>query len=81
MSKYYRFFQDNPNFDPSRCCAFQCDLTSDDLGVTVPHDSVDVVSMIFVLSAIHPEKMESALSNIIKARTPETKQRKILLIL
>lgn len=70
-SKYYPFSQDNPNFDPSRCCAFQCDLTSDDLRVTVPHDSVDVVSMIFVLSAIHPEKMESALSNIIKARTPE----------
>lgn len=62
------FIQDNPNYDPSRCSAFQCDITNDDLSGNVPQDSVDVVSMIFVLSAIHPDKMEAALSNIIKAR-------------
>ncbi|XP_056016470.1 tRNA N(3)-methylcytidine methyltransferase METTL6-like isoform X2 [Ostrea edulis] len=65
-----QFVKDNPDYDPERCCAFQCDITSDDLSVTIPHDSVDVVSMIFVLSAIHPDKMEAALTNIIKVMKP-----------
>lgn len=65
-----QFVKDNPNYDPSRCSAFQCDITNDDLSGNVPQDSVDVVSMIFVLSAIHPDKMEAALSNIIKVMRP-----------
>ncbi|XP_062573437.1 tRNA N(3)-methylcytidine methyltransferase METTL6-like [Saccostrea cucullata] len=65
-----QFVKDNPEYDSTRCCAFQCDLTKDHLSVSIPQDSVDVVSIIFVLSAIHPDKMEAALSNIIKVMKP-----------
>lgn len=45
---------------------FQCDLTKDDLLDNIPADSVDVVTLIFVLSAIHPDKMHLVLRNIYK---------------
>uniref|UniRef100_K1QWQ1 tRNA N(3)-methylcytidine methyltransferase n=1 Tax=Magallana gigas TaxID=29159 RepID=K1QWQ1_MAGGI len=35
-----QFVKDNPNYDPSRCSAFQCDITNDDLSGNVPQDSV-----------------------------------------
>ena len=34
------------------------------LRCSIPEDDVDVASMIFVLSAIHPEKFISALENV-----------------
>lgn len=43
---------------------FQCDLTKDDLLENIPPNSVDVAMLIFVLSAVHPEKMHLVLSNI-----------------
>lgn len=47
---------------------FQCDLTKDDLLENVPADSVDIVTLIFVLSAIHPDKMHLVLRNIYKVK-------------
>lgn len=47
---------------------FQCDLTKDDLLDNIPPDSVDVVTLIFVLSAIHPDKMHLVLRNIYKVK-------------
>uniref|UniRef100_G3NA76 Methyltransferase like 6 n=1 Tax=Gasterosteus aculeatus TaxID=69293 RepID=G3NA76_GASAC len=54
----------NPLYTPERCCAFQCDLTKDDLRTQVPEGGVDVVTLIFVLSAVHPDKMQLVLQNI-----------------
>ncbi|KAJ3597507.1 hypothetical protein NHX12_001030 [Muraenolepis orangiensis] len=56
-------------YRPERCKAFRCDLTQDDLRHHVPQASVDVVTLIFVLSAIHPDKMARALENIFRVRT------------
>ncbi|XP_044065432.1 tRNA N(3)-methylcytidine methyltransferase METTL6 isoform X2 [Siniperca chuatsi] len=64
------FVKQNPLYSPERCCAFQCDLTKDDLRENVPEGSVDVVTLIFVLSAIHPDKMKLALQNISKVLKP-----------
>lgn len=47
---------------------FQCDLTKDDILENIPADSVDVVTLIFVLSAIHPDKMHLVLKNIYKVK-------------
>ncbi|GFZ15552.1 S-adenosyl-L-methionine-dependent methyltransferases superfamily protein [Actinidia rufa] len=41
----------------TRVNAFVCDLTADDLSKQISTSSVDIVTMIFVLSAVSPEKM------------------------
>lgn len=64
------FVKENRLYNTERCKAFQCDLTKDNLLENVPADSVDVVMLIFVLSAIHPEKMQLALENIYKILKP-----------
>ncbi|XP_040021226.2 tRNA N(3)-cytidine methyltransferase METTL6 isoform X1 [Gasterosteus aculeatus] len=60
----------NPLYTPERCCAFQCDLTKDDLRTQVPEGGVDVVTLIFVLSAVHPDKMQLVLQNISRVLKP-----------
>ncbi|XP_038652774.1 tRNA N(3)-methylcytidine methyltransferase METTL6 isoform X1 [Scyliorhinus canicula] len=64
------FVKQNRLYKVERCKAFQCDLTKDDLLQNMPVDSVDVVTLIFVLSAIHPDKMQLALENIHKILKP-----------
>ncbi|XP_033836861.1 tRNA N(3)-methylcytidine methyltransferase METTL6 [Periophthalmus magnuspinnatus] len=64
------FVKQNPLYSPERCCAFQCDLTKDDLRDQIPENSVDVITLIFVLSAIHPDKMKQALENISRVVKP-----------
>uniref|UniRef100_A0A2K5EQ32 tRNA N(3)-cytidine methyltransferase n=1 Tax=Aotus nancymaae TaxID=37293 RepID=A0A2K5EQ32_AOTNA len=51
------YVKQNPLYDTERCKVFQCDLTKDDLLDHVPPESVDVVMLIFMLSAIHPDKI------------------------
>ncbi|XP_063054583.1 tRNA N(3)-methylcytidine methyltransferase METTL6 [Engraulis encrasicolus] len=58
------FVKQNSLYSPERCLAFQCDLTKDDLRDNIPAESVDVATLIFVLSAIHPDKMLQALQNL-----------------
>ena len=43
---------------------FQCDLTADKLTSSIPPSSVDLVSLIFVLSSVTPEKMATVVENI-----------------
>lgn len=54
----------DPRYDENKIKAFQADLTQDKLLDNVEAESVDLVTMIFVLSAIHPDKFTSVLSNI-----------------
>jgi methyltransferase-like protein 6 len=56
----------NPLYDESYCKAFECDLTRDELTLTIPSMSVDFVLLIFVLSAINPDKMATVVLNIHK---------------
>ena len=44
--------------------AFQCDITHDKLTTHVCEESIDITTVIFVLSSISPEKMLPALENI-----------------
>ncbi|XP_016046558.1 tRNA N(3)-methylcytidine methyltransferase METTL6 isoform X1 [Erinaceus europaeus] len=60
----------NPLYNPERCKVFQCDLTTNDLLEHVPPESVDAVMLIFVLSAVHPDKMRLVLRNIHKVLKP-----------
>lgn len=53
--------KENPLYDTSRCSAFVCDVTSDDWNAPFDKGSLDIISFIFVLSAINPDKMKDVL--------------------
>jgi len=57
-------------YDTRRCKAFVCDIANEDIADTVPKASVDVVSMIFVLSALRPDKFAAALRRIYDVLKP-----------
>uniref|UniRef100_G3MRN9 tRNA N(3)-methylcytidine methyltransferase n=1 Tax=Amblyomma maculatum TaxID=34609 RepID=G3MRN9_AMBMU len=65
-----QFVTTHPLYNKRFITAFQCDLTKDRLVDIVPREGVDVVTMIFVLSAIHPDKMGQALRNIYETLKP-----------
>ncbi|GMF51495.1 unnamed protein product [Phytophthora fragariaefolia] len=61
--------QQNAEFDPTRCRAFVCDIAQEELhGVAA--ESIDIVLMVFVLSAIPPESFGCALRKIYAALKP-----------
>nr|KAG5707632.1 hypothetical protein BaRGS_031014 [Batillaria attramentaria] len=64
-----QFVKEHPCYDSSRCTAFHADVTVG-LTSTVPANSVDITTMIFVLSAIHPDKMLQALRSVLEVLKP-----------
>ncbi|XP_043195061.1 tRNA N(3)-methylcytidine methyltransferase METTL6-like [Amphibalanus amphitrite] len=58
------FVKSHQLYDDSRVHAFVHDITSSSLSEQVPDGSVDIVSLIFVLSAINPDKLCSVVKNI-----------------
>ncbi|KAL2551625.1 S-adenosyl-L-methionine-dependent methyltransferase superfamily protein [Forsythia ovata] len=59
------------DFAEARVNAFVCDLTVDDISQQISPSSVDIVTMVFVLSAVAPEKMPVVLQNIRKILKPD----------
>ncbi|XP_033294844.1 tRNA N(3)-methylcytidine methyltransferase METTL2A isoform X1 [Orcinus orca] len=62
--------QTNSAYDPSRCFAFVHDLCDEDKSYPVPGDSLDVIILIFVLSAIIPDKMQNAINRLSRLLKP-----------
>uniref|UniRef100_H2YTR8 tRNA N(3)-methylcytidine methyltransferase n=1 Tax=Ciona savignyi TaxID=51511 RepID=H2YTR8_CIOSA len=62
--------KDNPGFSKKNCNAFQCDISTQSLCDNIQENSVDLVTLIFVLSAIHPNKFEFVFENIHKVLKP-----------
>ncbi|KAF9420070.1 hypothetical protein BGZ94_009226 [Podila epigama] len=60
----------NPAYDPKRGKAFVWDLAGDDIPPEVEPESMDVLVLIFVLSALHPDKWENAMNNLYKLLKP-----------
>ncbi|BFI39583.1 tRNA N(3)-methylcytidine methyltransferase METTL6 [Marchantia polymorpha subsp. ruderalis] len=52
------------DFTESRVKAFVCDATSDSLVETISPASVDVVTLVFMLSAVGPDKMPAVVRNV-----------------
>ena len=50
------YCQENEDYDTSRCHAFVCDIADTDKDMPFPDNSLDIITMIFVLSAIAPER-------------------------
>jgi len=64
------FVKQHPNYDERRVKAFECDITTDSLFTELSENSVDLVSLIFVLSAIHPTKHSKVFSNLARVLRP-----------
>ncbi|KAG0491612.1 hypothetical protein HPP92_005010 [Vanilla planifolia] len=58
------------DFRDDQINAFVCDLLSEDFNDLIPSSSVDIVTMVFMLSAVAPEKMSFVLRNIRKVLKP-----------
>lgn len=64
------FVKQHPLYDESIVKAFQCDITTDAICQTIASDSIDLISMIFVLSAIHPSKFEIVFAHLFRLLKP-----------
>ncbi|XP_006897932.1 PREDICTED: methyltransferase-like protein 2A [Elephantulus edwardii] len=62
--------QANSEYDPSRCLAFVHDLCDEDKSYPVPKDSLDIIILIFVLSAVVPDKMQKAVTRLSRLLRP-----------
>jgi len=62
--------KEHADYDPTRCQAFVYDITDPDM--TLPFDlaSLDIIIMIFVLSAVCPEKMQAAVDRLASMLRP-----------
>jgi methyltransferase-like protein 6 len=62
----------NADYDTNRCNAFVCDVTKPGslLESLTPEVKVDIVTLIFVMSALHPNKMRDAVENIASVIKP-----------
>ncbi|CAF1428407.1 unnamed protein product, partial [Didymodactylos carnosus] len=72
-SRAIQLVKSNEYYDTKRICAFVCDLTADnccDIFHENIREQVDIVSMVFVLSAIHPDKMKQVLNNVYNVLKP-----------
>lgn len=54
--KAVELVKSNTEYDPKKCHAFVCDIAAESVEFPFPEDSLDVILIIFVLSAITPEK-------------------------
>ncbi|KAM4717192.1 serine/threonine-protein kinase tousled-like 2 isoform 3-T3 [Anableps anableps] len=60
----------NPEYDLNRCFAFVRDLSDVEACYPIPDGSLDVIVLIFVLSALHPDKMQDSLSRLARLLKP-----------
>ena len=58
--------RDHPNYDETRMKAFEADITEGDLDAKLQNEKVNLVSLVFVLSAIKPEAFLKTVKNISK---------------
>ncbi|KAF7239179.1 Methyltransferase-like protein 2 [Varanus komodoensis] len=62
--------QAHPEYDTSRCFAFVHDLCETQMPFPIPDETLDVVVLIFVLSAILPEKMQGIIIRLSQLLKP-----------
>uniref|UniRef100_UPI00398F7D2F tRNA N(3)-cytidine methyltransferase METTL2 n=1 Tax=Pristiophorus japonicus TaxID=55135 RepID=UPI00398F7D2F len=60
----------NSGYDSSRCLAFVHDLCDAQATYPVPDGNLDIIILIFVLSAIHPDKMQAVIKRLSQLLKP-----------
>lgn len=64
------FVQKNPLYSKDKVNAFQCDVTTEDIFNNIEKGTLDIITIIFVLSAIHPDKFKSVVENMFQLLKP-----------
>lgn len=64
------FVRSNSLYDSKHITAFQCDITTQQVHAHIASESLNVCTMIFVLSAIHPDKFSDVIRNLWKLLKP-----------
>lgn len=62
--------QQNPLYSAEHMSAFASDITTPDIFEQIQPESVDIVTLVFVLSAIHPDKFEVVATNLNRLLKP-----------
>ena len=57
-------------YSDDKCHAFVCDISQKSLQVPIPEESLDLITMIFVLSALNPDDMAHCIQNLSKYLKP-----------
>lgn len=60
----------NSEYNAGRCFAFVHDLSDETALYPVPDGSLDVIVLVFVLSALHPDRMQSSINRLSKLLKP-----------
>ncbi|XP_066497339.1 mRNA N(3)-methylcytidine methyltransferase METTL8 [Hoplias malabaricus] len=56
--------KEHPDYDPAVCYAFVQDICDDASLFPFPQESLDVILVVFVMSSIHPERMQGVLNRL-----------------
>ncbi|XP_072029819.1 tRNA N(3)-cytidine methyltransferase METTL2-like [Amphiura filiformis] len=62
--------KEHADYTPRRCHAFVFDITDEATPLPFPENSLDIVILIFVLSAVHPDKMQSSVNRLARCLKP-----------
>eukprot|EP00794_Sanderia_malayensis_P003083 gene3083-3548_t len=62
--------KNHADYNENRCTAFVCDISSDNPTFPCPEASIDVIVLIFVLSAVNPSKMQHVANTLSKLLKP-----------
>ncbi|PSN30278.1 Methyltransferase-like protein 6 [Blattella germanica] len=64
------FVKRHPSYCRDRINAFQCDITTEEITKELGSNTVDIVTLVFVFSSIHPDKFRRSLVIIKKLLKP-----------
>lgn len=60
----------NVLYSEDHLAAFACDVTTDDVFNTIQPGTIDIITLVFVLSAIHPDKFTTVVKNMWRLLKP-----------
>lgn len=64
------FVKQNPLYDEECMYAFQCDITTPHIFDHIDARSLDIITMVFVLSAIHPDRFKTVFQQLFELLRP-----------